>query len=289
MLAARRRSGVPGILVRLVKPVCCRGIGDVDGLDTEIGVHVDLRGHRALVTGGASGIGRAIAARLARAGASVLVADRNVPEVEKVASNIGGTPVVWDLAATDVPPAGPSDWNQVDILVNSAGFQKVAPIEAYPLDVYDTMMKVMVRAPFMLVRAVIPCMYQRGWGRIINVSSVHGHVASPGKAPYVMAKHALEGMSKVTALEGGPHGVTSVCIAPGYVRTPLVDGQIADQAALHGIAPEQVISDVLLAPAAVKKLIDPEVIAEWTAMLCTPYAVMMTGTSLVIDGAWTAR
>jgi 3-hydroxybutyrate dehydrogenase len=151
------------------------------------------------------------------------------------------------------------------------------------------MMRLMVEAPFRLVREALPGMYERGWGRIVNISSVHGLRASPYKAAYVAAKHALEGLSKVIALEAAPHGVTSNCVCPAYVRTPLVEGQIEDQARVHGMSSEEVTSQVLLARAAVKRLIEPEDVAEMVAYLCGPQAAMLTGASLSLDGGWTAQ
>jgi 3-hydroxybutyrate dehydrogenase len=148
---------------------------------------------------------------------------------------------------------------------------------------------VMVEAPFRLVRRVLPHMYARGWGRIVNISSVHGLIASPYKAAYVTAKHGLEGLSKVTALEGAAHGVTSNCVDPAFVRTPLVDRQIADQAAAHGIGADEVIEKVMLDRAAIKRLIEPEQVAELVAYLCAPAAEFITGASIPIDGGWTAH
>lgn len=247
----------------------------------------DLAGRTALVTGAGSGIGRAVAVKLADLGARVLVVDRNGEAAEKVASEVGGLSVAVDLSEPGFVERLPDE--RVDIVVNNAGFQHVAPIEEFPPEVFAAILKVMVEAPFLITRRYLPGMYGNGWGRIVNVSSVHGLRASPYKSAYVAAKHALEGFSKVAALEGAPHGVTSVCVAPGYVRTELVENQIQDQARAHGIPPEQVVENIMLRPAAIKRLIEPEEVAELVAYLCGPRGDFITGVSLPVDGGWTAR
>jgi 3-hydroxybutyrate dehydrogenase len=164
----------------------------------------------------------------------------------------------------------------------------VAPLPDFPPDTFEQLQRVMVDAAFRLVRHALPHMYERGWGRIVTVSSVHGLRASPYKAAYVTAKHGLEGLSKVVALEGAPHGVTSNCVNPGYVRTPLVEGQIADQAKTHGIPESEVVERIMLARSAMKRLVEPEEVAEVLAFLCSPAAGFITGTSIIMDGGWTA-
>ncbi|MGW9043832.1 3-hydroxybutyrate dehydrogenase [Streptomyces lydicus] len=255
-------------------------------------VALDLTGRTALVTGAAGGIGRACALRFAAAGATVRAVDRDAPGLTRLAADLPpGAPGsieprpldLTDLDAAEQAAAG------TDLLVNNAGIQLVRPIEEFPPDVFHQVLTVMLEAPFRLLRGALPHMYAQGWGRVINISSVHGLRASPFKSAYVAAKHGLEGLSKTAALEGAPHGVTSNCVNPGYVRTPLVERQIADQAAAHGIPEERVVTDILLADTALKRLLEPEEVAEAVAYLCTPQASFMTGTSLVLDGGWTAH
>ena len=249
-------------------------------------VDVDLTGRSALVTGAASGIGRAVAERLAAAGAAVTVLDLDGGAAEKVAAGIGGEALQADLADYAVLDALEFEAN---IVVNNAGIQHVDAIEEFPPERFSMMMRLMLEAPFRLVRKALPGMYERGWGRVMNISSVHGLRASPYKAAYISAKHGLEGLSKVIALEGGPKGVTSNTICPAYVRTPLVEGQIADQARTRGISEKDVIEKVMLTGPAIKRLIEPEEVAELAAFLCTEQASFITGASLTMDGAATAQ
>ncbi|MEU4529015.1 3-hydroxybutyrate dehydrogenase [Micromonospora ureilytica] len=249
-------------------------------------VQVDLSGRTALVTGGGGGIGRACALRLGAAGAKVLVVDRNLEAAKAVAAEAGGRAEGVDLS--DAAAVDSLDVD-VDIVVNNAGLQHVAPLQDFPVERFEYIQRVMVEAPFLLIRRALPHMYARGWGRIVNISSVHGLRASPYKAAYVSAKHALEGLSKVVALEGAAHGVTANCINPAYVRTALVESQIADQAASHGIDEAEVIEKIMLARAAIKRLIEPEEVAELLAYLCSPPAAFITGTSIALDGGWTAN
>jgi 3-hydroxybutyrate dehydrogenase len=177
----------------------------------------------------------------------------------------------------------------VHILVNNAGFQNVETIEAFPEDVWDRMQAVMLTAPFLLTKYVWPAMRGQRWGRIINLSSIHGLVASPNKVAYISAKHGLVGLTKTAALEGGAYGITANAICPAYVRTPLVDKQIADQARTRGIPAEEVIEKIMLEPAAVKRLIEPAEVADFAAYLCGESAGVITGAALTMDLGWTAR
>ncbi len=246
----------------------------------------DLAGRTAVVTGAASGIGAACAVRLAAAGADVVVVDLDRLGAERVAERVGGRAVVLDLSDLDAVDALGID---CDILVNNAGLQHVARVEDFSPEQFSVMIRVMLEAPFRLVRQALPHMYARGWGRIVNISSVHGLRASPFKAAYVAAKHGLEGLSKVVALEGAEHGVTSNCINPAYVRTPLVEQQVAAQADAHGLQPDEVLERIMLEPVAVKRLIEPDQVAELAAYLCGPAADVVTGSSFMMDGGWTAR
>ena len=243
-------------------------------------------GRRALVTGAASGIGRAAAIKLAEAGAHVLAVDLNAEGLNALAAEVPGIePVPFDLSNLDAIGTLPTD---VDIVVNNAGIQTVAPIQDFPVERFELIMKVMLHAPWYLIRQSVPHMYAQGWGRIVNLSSAHGLRASEFKSAYVTAKHGLEGLSKVVALEGGPHGVTSVTVNPAYVRTPLVEKQIAEQAAAHNMGEDEVVQKIMLDRVHVKRLIEPEEVGELVLFLTGPASASMSGTSYPIDGAWSA-
>ncbi|MDF2701482.1 MAG: 3-hydroxybutyrate dehydrogenase [Rubrobacteraceae bacterium] len=247
---------------------------------------VDLSGRSALVTGAASGIGRACAGRLAQAGAAVTVLDLDGDVARRVAGEIGGEALQADLSDYEVLNGLEVD---ADIIVNNAGLQHVAPIEEFPPEQFSLILRIMLEAPFRIVQKALPGMYEKGWGRIVNISSVHGLRASPYKSAYVSAKHGLEGLSKTIALEGGPKGVTSNCINPAYVKTPLVEKQIADQARTHGIPEDEVIEKIMLTEPVIKRLIEPEEVAEMAVFLCSKEASFVNGSSIVMDGGWTAR
>lgn len=247
----------------------------------------DLSGRRVLVTGGASGIGAACAEKFAAAGASVVVADLDADGARKVAEALGAESVGVDLAnpSFDARALAASQ----DIIVNNAGIQHVSPVEEFPEEKFRQMLALMIEAPFRLVRAALPHMYAQEWGRIVNISSVHGLRASPYKSAYVAAKHGLEGLSKTIALEGGARGVTSNTICPAYVRTPLVEKQITDQALVHGIPEAEVVEKIMLTEPAVKRLLEPAEVADLAVFLCGPQMSFANGSSFVLDGGWTAR
>ncbi|MBJ8341136.1 SDR family oxidoreductase [Antrihabitans sp. YC3-6] len=246
----------------------------------------DLSGRTAVVTGGASGIGAACARSLAARGAYVRVADVDEIGAKSVAVDIGGE--AWPIDLFDVGALEDLDLD-TDILVNNAGIQTVSPIVDFDPAAFRKIITLMVEAPFLLVRAALPRMYERGFGRVVNISSVHGLRASENKVAYVTAKHALEGLSKVTALEGGARGVTSNCVNPGYVRTPLVENQIADQARIHGISEDEVVERVLLTDSAIKRLVEPDEVASLVGWLAGADAGMVTGASYTMDGGWSAH
>lgn len=250
------------------------------------GIEIDLGGKKAAVTGAASGIGRACAQKLAGAGAKVTVIDFNAEAANQVADEIGGEALVLDLSDLAAVRQVKLD---VDILINNAGLQTVAKVEEFNPDRFEYMHRVMLQSPFLLTRAVLANMYARKWGRLIHISSAHGHRASPYKSAYISAKHGLEGFSKTVALEAGPFGVTSNTIVNSYVRTPLVEAQIKTQAEIHKISEDEVIEKIMLVAPTIKRLIEPAEVGDLALFLCSNSASMITGTSMVMDGGWLAR
>lgn len=247
----------------------------------------------ALVTGAASGIGLACAERLAREGASVVLADVNEQAGAEQARRLGATFIAADLSQREgckyLVDETLRRHGSVSILVNNAGYQHVSPIESFPEAQWDRMIGLMLSAPFLLTRYCWPSMKARRWGRVVNIASIHALVASPFKVAYIAAKHGLIGLTRTAALEGGEHGITVNAICPAYVRTPLVDSQIADQAAANKVSAEEVIEKIMLAPAAVKRLIEPSEVADFVAYLCSEPAGVITGAALTMDLGWTAR
>jgi len=247
----------------------------------------------ALVTGAASGIGLACAERLSADGMQVVLADVNEKAGAEHAKRLGGTFVAADLSTRGgckaLVDAALKAHGGVHVLVNNAGYQHVSPIEEFPEDQWDRMIALMLTAPFLLTRYCWPSMKQQKWGRVINIASIHALVASPFKAAYISAKHGLVGLTRTAALEGGEFGITANAICPAYVRTPLVDAQIADQAKANKMSEDEVIEKIMLAPAAVKRLLEPREVADFVAYLCSEPAGTITGAALTMDLGWTAR
>lgn len=256
-----------------------------------------LDGKAAIVTGAASGIGFAIAQGLARAGASVCIADQDLVRGQQAVAIVTAAGVArfvrTDVARSDDVRAmveeAAAAFGGLDILVNNAGLQYVAPIVDYPEDKWDLLVGVLLRGTFLCTKYALPHMIRRRWGRIVNIASAHGLVASPFKSAYVAAKHGVVGFTKVAAWEVAEHGVTVNAVCPGYVRTPLVEGQIADQARVHGIPEADVVERIMLEPHAIKRMIEPDEVAAMVVYLCSEAAGMVSGAALTMDGGWTAR
>jgi 3-hydroxybutyrate dehydrogenase len=246
----------------------------------------------AVVTGTSSGIGRAVVERLAVDGCRVLAVDAN-PEGEAIAQAAGAAFFQADLTdgqqCAQVIATAVERFGSVDILVNNAGIQHVADIENFPEAKWRTIIDLMLTAPFLLTQAAWPYMRQGGWGRIVNIASIHASVASPGKSAYVSAKHGLIGLTRTAALEGGELGITANAVCPAYVRTPLVERQIADQARLNRMDESEVVEKIMLSGAAVKRLIEPGEVAGVVAYLASDQASAVTGADWSIDLGWTAR
>jgi len=257
-------------------------------------VNVDLTGKSAVVTGAASGIGRAIAETFAGAGARVLLADVNATDGERVAASLTGCAFQRaDIGSRDdckrLIERAADLFGGVDILVNNAGLQRIHPVEEFPEDEWESLIRIMLVGAFVLTKYSVPHMYRKGWGRIVNISSLHGLVASPYKSAYVAAKHGLLGLTKTVALEAAAKGVTVNAICPSYVRTAIVEKQIADQAKIHGISEDEVVQKIMLEPAAIKRLLEPSEVAAYALFLCSDEASGITGSAQLMDAGWTAR
>lgn len=247
----------------------------------------------ALVTGAASGIGKATAKALVEAGHRVMIVDINQNDGQAMAEELGAGFLQSDLSTRDgcrdtidqtTRQLGP-----IQILVNNAGFQHIDSIEDYPEDTWDKLHALMLTAPFLLMKYAWPGMREAGWGRIVNVSSIHGLVASPFKASYIAAKHGLIGLTRAGALEGGPQGITVNAVCPGFTRTPLTEGQIDDLARSMNVSPEEALEQSMLAPAAIKRALEPEEVADVICYLASERASGVTGAAWQVDLGWTAR
>ena len=251
-----------------------------------------LKNKVAIITGAASGIGLATSKVLSAEGAKIILADVNEMMLSEAVNEVGGDAFTVDLSKREgcksLVDYTLEKYGRVDVLVNVAGIQNVSSIEEFPEDKWDFMMSLMLTAPFLLTKYVWTSMKNNGWGRVINLNSIHGLVASEFKSAYVSAKHGMMGLTKTAALEGGPYGITVNSICPAYVRTPLVDNQIEAQAKHHGISKEQVVSEIMLQKAAIKTLLEPEKIAEVVKFLCSEVADNITGAAVPVDGGWTA-
>jgi 3-hydroxybutyrate dehydrogenase len=241
----------------------------------------------ALVTGAASGIGRAVTQRLTDDGIDVLAVDLT-PDAEGP-----GVPFEADLTDPDANvravEAALERFGRLDLLVPNAGVQHVAPVAEFPVDRWNTILSLLLTSPFLLARAAWPALVESEAGRVVVIASAHALVASPYKAAYVSAKHGVLGLVKTLALEGAEQGITVTAVCPGYVRTPLVEKQIADQARVHGLSEDEVLEQVILAPHAVKELIEPSEVAEVVAFLAGPAGRSFTGVPVAMDQGWTAR
>jgi len=257
-----------------------------------------MKGKVAVVTGGASGIGWACVEAFAQAGVSCVIADLDLAGGERAEKKLqeAGTPGLFvktsvsdSASVRHLVDATIEKFGRLDILVNNAGLQHVAPIDALPEERWDTLIGVMLTGAFLCCKYSLPHMIKQNWGRIVNISSVYGRVAVPFKGAYVTAKHALLGLTKVAALEHAEHGITSNAICPAYVRTPMIEQQIANQAGIFGMTPEDVLKKIMLEPAAIKRMLEPSEVAALVKYLCTDEASGITGAALDIDAGWSAR
>ena len=248
-----------------------------------------LKGKTALVTGSTSGIGLAIARALAAEGAKLILNGFGDPgEIATLQAELGADYSGHDLTRAEEIETMMAEAGEVDILVNNAGTQHVAPVDEFPVDKWNLILALNLSAAFHTTRLALPAMKHKGWGRIINTASAHSLVASPNKSAYVAAKHGIAGFTKTVALEVATHGITANCISPGYVWTPLVEGQIPDQMKSRNMTREQVMNDVLLAAQPTKKFVTVDQVAALALFLCRDEAASITGANYSIDGGWTA-
>lgn len=259
-----------------------------------------LSGKSAIITGSTSGIGLGIARGLAANGANIMLNGFGDPgEIEAIRQDIAGEhniKVLFSPANMTIPheiekmiALAEEEFGTVDIVVNNAGIQHVAPVEEFPVEKWDAILAINLSSAFHTTRLVVPAMKKQSWGRIVNIASAHALVASPFKSAYVSAKHGIAGLTKTVALEVAEHGITVNAVCPGYVMTPLVEKQIPEQAKARGITEQQVISDVLLAAQPTKRFVTVEELSALVTFLCTDNAKSITGTTLPVDGGWTAH
>jgi 3-hydroxybutyrate dehydrogenase len=276
-----------------------KGMTDMTSLPS-LAAGLSLKGRSAVITGSTSGIGLAIAEGLAMAGANVMLngfgkADEIEATRARLAATFGVTCAysAADLSTSDgsagLVPAAEAAFGAVDILVNNAGIQHVSPIESFPPEKWDAILAINLSSAFHTIRTAVPGMKARNWGRIINIASAHGLVASPFKSAYVAAKHGIIGLTKTVGLELAETPITCNAICPGYVKTPLVDAQIKDQAKVHNMAEDQVVRDVILAAQPNKRFVGTDELAGLVLFLCSDLGASFTGSALPIEGGWTAR
>ncbi len=257
-----------------------------------------MKGKVAVVTGAASGIGYAIAKSFAQAGANCVIADIDPSAGERARAELEAVGPACHFVATNVSDAAQvrrltdtavEKFGCLDILVNNAGLQYLSPVVDFPEERWDDLIGVILTGTFLGCKYALPHMIRQKWGRIVNIASLHGKVGSPFKAAYVSAKHGVLGLTKVVALEVAEHNVTSNAICPAYVRTPLVEKQIQEQAHRHGISPDDVVRKIMTEPAAIRRLLEPEEVAALALYVCSDEAAGITGAALDIDLGWTAR
>ena len=258
-----------------------------------------LAGKTALITGSTSGIGRGIAEAFAREGANVVLngfGDAKEIESLRAALEKNGVKATYDAADMTKPAEirsmvekAQKAFGRVDILVNNAGIQHVAPVDEFPVDKWDAIIAINLSSAFHATRAALPAMKQAKWGRVINIASAHGLVASPNKSAYIASKHGINGFTKAVAIETAEHGVRVNSICPGFVHTPLVEKQIVDRARENNMPREQAVRDIILAPQPTKEFVTVEQIAGTAVFLCSPAADQITGAQFSVDGGWTAR